>query len=85
MRNSDQMTVEKAHPTLDLILNASIFKHFKAKRFGQMHSIEIPELDKTSYTRFDDSLTKIPQWNTRDISTEWIVNDQNSFILDGEK
>ena len=83
MRNSDQMTVGKAHPTIDFNLNASICKHFKAKRFGQMHSIEIPELDKTSYTRFDDSLTKIPQWNTRDISTEWIANDQNSFILDG--
>ena len=44
----------------------------KAKRFGQMHSIEIPALDKTSYTRFNDALTSIPQWNTRDISTEWI-------------
>ena len=38
-----------------------------------MHSIEIPELDETSYTRFNKTLSStIPQWNTRDISTEWI-------------
>ena len=39
-----------------------------------MHSIEIPELDQTGYTRFNETMAStIPQWNTRDISTVWIL------------
>ena len=49
-----------------------------------MHSIEIPELDETSYTRFNKTLSStIPQWNTRDISTEWIFiyRHQNGVVF----
>ena len=39
-----------------------------ARLFGQMHSIDIPTMNKLSYTNASDSL-----WNTRDISTGWIL------------